>query len=361
MVNLREPRTALMTITVVLLLTGLLFIYATGSIVAMHDGKSQWYFLIRHSVNIAVGIVAFTLAYTIPLEWYRKYLLPLFALTIVLLLVVLLMPKINGARRWILLPGFQFQPSELAKFTMVLYMAHYLDKKESRLHDFVNGFLPASVIMGVIAGLIVIEPDFGTTMLLVFVVFSLYLVGGAQLKHLLSVAAFVAPIAISMVLFGYRKGRLLSFLDPWAVEKDVGYQLIQSLTAVSSGGFFGKGLGNSTQKLFFLPEAHTDFVYAIIAEELGFPGAFLILFLVIWFFLVVMKGVLLIEDRFKKLLVAGMAFILLYQSLIHIAVVIGLMPTKGITFPLVSYGGSAMVFSLFAVGIILRGLQEVYE
>jgi cell division protein FtsW len=175
------------------------------------------------------------------------------------------------------------------------------------------------------------------------------------------VLAFVAPILISSLLFGYRRARLLTFLDPWSDQFGSGYQLIQSLASVGSGGFFGKGIGNSTQKLFFLPEAHTDFIYAIIAEECGFIGAVLVLVLIIAFFRIAIQSALRQHSRYKKLLMIGITCSLFYQSAINVGVVLGMLPTKGITLPFISYGGSALMMSLFFLGVIMRGIEEENE
>lgn len=358
MIHFKDLRFQILASACLLIMVGLVFIYSTGSLQALRLEKSETFFFMKQFISVVVGFGVLFAAYNIPLDFYRKNVMLIFFVTFVLLVAVFFMPTVNGAKRWIPLPLFSFQPSELAKFTAVLYLAHYLDKKSDKMVDFMKGFLPATLLVGILAALIILEPDFGTTFIIVVVSFAMFLVGGARLRHILGMIGIVAPILISALLFGYRKGRLLSFLDPWGDRYGGGYQLIQSLAAVGSGGILGKGVGNSTQKLFFLPEAHTDFIYAIIAEETGFIGAGLLFLLVILFFRAAMKTAFGNENKFKKLLIFGISLMLFVQSFVHIFVVLGLLPTKGITLPFVSYGGSAMVFSLFCVGIILRSIEE---
>lgn len=358
MLNFRDNRVQLCILTFLLVLIGLMFVYSAGSLQAIRLQKGDLYFLMKQLVGCAIGIVALVVAYRIPLNFYRNHVTKIYFLTLILLIAVFFQPAANGAHRWIMLPVFSFQPSELAKFTVVLYLAHYLDKKYAKLADFWRGFVPASLMMGVLAALIFVEPDFGTTFLIVLVGFTLFVVGGMRPRYIISSVLFLLPILVASLLVGYRKGRLLMFLDPWQDRFGGGYQLVQSLSAVGSGGVFGKGVGNSTQKLFFLPEAHTDFIYAIIAEEMGMIGAVFVLVLIILFFRLVIKASLRHTDRYKRLLMIGLSCILFYQSMINIFVVIGLMPTKGITLPFISYGGSALMMSLFFVGILLRGMEE---
>ncbi len=268
--ELRDNRLLILVIISMLVMGGLIFILSAGSMQAISLGRQELYFFQKQMVSIIVGFFAMYTAYKVPLASWRKYVIPLYFITLILLVMVFFYRPINGAHRWLLLPGFSFQPSELAKFTLVLYLAHYLEKKEDMLKDFSKGFLPASILLGLIGALILSEPDFGTTFLMIAILLAMFLIGGASIKHIGGMLGFISPILIAGMMMGYRKARLLSFLDPWADQYRTGYQLIQSLAAVGSGKVFGKGIGNSSQKLHFLPEAHTDFIYAIIAEETGF-------------------------------------------------------------------------------------------
>jgi cell division protein FtsW len=224
--------------------------------------------------------------------------------------------------------------------------------------DFSRGFLPATIMVGTLAALIMLEPDFGTTVLISAVAVTLFIVGGAKGRHIVGILGFLLPLFIASLFLGYRRGRLLMFLDPWADRFGVGYQLVQSLSAVGSGGIHGKGIGNSTQKLFFLPEAHTDFVYAIISEETGLLGAIGVALAMVLFFRIAINAALRHTDRYKRLVLIGVSCMLFYQTIINVWVVLGVLPTKGITLPFISYGGSALMIALFFVGILLRGIEE---
>lgn len=362
MINIKDLRFQILATVALLIMIGLVFIYNTSAQQAIRLNKFELYFFIKQFVAIIIGFVGLIVAYKIPLSFYRKNVMVIFFITLLLLVIVLFMAPVNGSRRWFSIPFFSFQPSELAKFTVVLYLAHYLDKKNDKMLSFKTGFLPATLLVGLLASLIIIEPDFGTTMLIVVVAFAMFLIGGARLSHIFGIVGVVVPVLIAAMLAGeYRRNRLLNFLDPWEDQYGVGYQLIQSLLSVGSGGVFGKGLGNSTQKLSFLPESHTDFIYAIIAEETGLVGAIFVLIVILFLFRKMLQASFLNEDKFKKLLVFGLSLILFIQSSVHIFVVIGLLPTKGLTLPFISYGGSAIVMSLFLIGIILRSIEEANE
>jgi cell division protein FtsW len=358
MTNFKDARFQLIFLTFCLVMVGMTFVYSAGSLQALRLNKVDTYFLMKQLISFSMGLIALVIAYKTPLDFYRRNVVPIFFITLALLIAVFFQRPINGANRWILLPFFSFQPSEVAKFTVVLYLAHYLDKKYERMTDFTRGFLPAMIMVGSLTALILLEPDFGTTFLIMLVAFTLFIVGGMKTRHIVGLLAFVVPILMSSLLFGYRKGRLLVFLDPWADRFGSGYQLVQSLAAVGSGGFLGRGVGNSTQKLFFLPEAHTDFIYAIIAEEWGFIGAMLVLVAIIAFFRIAIKSALAHRDRYKKLLLMGLTCTIFYQSVINIGVVLGMLPTKGITLPFISYGGTALLTYMFFLGVILRGVEE---
>lgn len=361
MINIKDTRYLIILMMLSLLFVGLIFSFSTGSMQAMRLGKPEYYFFYKQFIASLIGFSLIILAYNIPLDFYRKMVVPIYFVTIILLLSVFMFKSLNGAHRWILLPGFSIQPSELAKFTCILYLAHYLEKKNDQITYFTKGFLPATVMLGMMASLILVEPDFGTTFLIIIVCLAMFFVGGASLKHLFGGVTLLIPIIVALIMMGYRKDRIIGFLDPWAHYETSGYQLIQSLVAVGSGGIFGKGLGDSSQKLFFLPDAHTDFVFAIISEELGFVGAAIIIGITVYLFSLCIKVSIRHDDRFKRILTFGLALLILLQALIHISVTIGLMPTKGITFPFVSYGGSALIFHMFSIGVILRSAKESLE
>ncbi|MGA1846317.1 putative lipid II flippase FtsW [Deferribacter abyssi] len=354
-----DERLFLFLMILFLLFVGCLYIYNVGAMQAQRLHKYEYYFVLRQFMAIVIGLVLMMIAYNLPLRVYRKILPLIYFATLFLLMVVFFFPAINGSHRWIKLPLINFQPSELAKFTSIVYLAHYLEKKSEKLSDFLRGFMPAMILLGVLAALILLEPDYGTSFLIMSVAITVMFIGGASLKHILGIVAFSIPPVIVLLFNGYHRERLLSFLDPWSYYYSSGYQLVQSLVAVGSGGMFGKGLGNSVQKLYFLPEAHTDFIYSIISEEFGFFGALIILFVMLSIFFEIKKIAMKCEDKYKRLLCLGVAIMFMYQSLLHIGVTLGLLPTKGIALPFVSYGGSSMMVSLFMIGIVFRCRKEL--
>ncbi|MGE4317611.1 MAG: putative lipid II flippase FtsW [Deferribacterales bacterium] len=356
--DIRDNRLKILIITSFLVILGLIFLLSSGTMVALSLGKQELYFFQKQLISVLVGCFIMYSAYRVPLNTWRKLTPVFYFATLIMLVTVFAYRPINGAHRWVLLPGFSLQPSELAKFTVILYLAHYLDKKEDKLKDFAKGFLPASIMLGLIGALILMEPDFGTTFLLITVLLAMFIIGGASIMHIGGVLGFIAPILIAGLMMGYRKARLLSFLDPLEDRYGVGYQLVQSLAAICSGGLFGKGLGNSSQKLHFLPEAHTDFIFAIISEETGLWGAFGIMILFGLLFYVLIKVAKSHEDKFKRLLTFGMAYTMIIQAILHVGVVSGALPTKGIGLPYMSYGGSSMIFALFMTGVLLRSAEE---
>lgn len=361
MQELRDNRLKILIITSILVMGGLIFILSAGSMQAIFLGRQELYFFQKQMVSVIVGFFALYTAYKIPLSVWRRYVPAFYFLTLVMLMTVFFYRPINGAHRWMLLPGFSFQPSELAKFTLVLYLSHYLVKKGERVKEFSTGFLPASLMLGLVGALILTEPDYGTTFLLIAVLFAMFMIGGASAKHMFGIILFIAPILAAGLMMGYRKARILSFLDPWADQYKTGYQLIQSLAAVGSGEVIGKGIGNSSQKLHFLPEAHTDFIFAIISEETGFLGAVFFIALFALLFYICTEVARMHTDKFKRLFTFGISFVLIIQAVLHIGVVTGALPTKGIGLPFVSYGGSSMIMSLFMVGVLIRSAEEAQE
>jgi cell division protein FtsW len=237
---------------------------------------------------------------------------------------------------------------------MVFYLAHSMSKKEANIQTFSIGVIPHLIVAGLMIGLLLLEPDFGTALILVIVLYLMLFMGGVKIHHLLATAAMALPLLVYvMVTAEYRLRRLMAFMDPWRDSASSGFQVVQSLIAFGSGQFFGRGLGESRQKLFYLPEAHTDFVFSVIGEELGLLGALLVLAL---FGVIVLRGLQLtgrIEEPFEQYLAFGLTVLLGLQALIHMGVVMGIMPAKGLVLPFISYGGSAMVVNLTEAGILL--------
>lgn len=359
---LRDERVSYLICLGLLVVVGIIFVYSTSAFQMASSSGDYLYIFKKHLLSIALGFALLVLAYKIPLNFYRRLVPVIFIATIGLLILPYFFAQVNGAHRWINLYVLNFQPSELAKFTIVLYLAHYLTKKEEKLQSFVSGFLPASILLGVMTSLILAEPDFGTTFIFAMLTISMFIVGGMKFSHVIGVISFAVPVLLTGLLsVQYRTERLLTFLDPWPYKNGVGWQLIQSLAAVGSGGVSGEGLGNSMQKLSYLPEAHNDFIFAIISEELGFIGAALFILVVFMMLKIGIDIAYRQTDKFRFLLTFGISFIIFLQSIMHIFVVLGLMPTKGITLPFVSYGGSSMMVFLFLVGVMLRASEENME
>jgi cell division protein FtsW len=348
----------LLFVTITLTLIGLVMIFSASAVVAGQKHHDSWYFVKRQLAWLTSGLMLLHVMSRVDYVWWKRLALPLLGLVLALLVMVLV-PSVgvmrHGARRWLDLRLISIQPAEIAKLLAVIYLAAYLAKKEDRLQHFSTGLLPPLLVIGLLSGLILLEPDLGTVVVLGLVTGGLLFVGGARLSHLSTLALSAVPIGLALVLSsGYRRQRLMAFLEPWRDASDTGFQITQSFLAFGSGGLFGVGLGEGKQKLFFLPEAHTDFVLALVGEELGFVGTGII---VLFFALFVIRGFQ-ISTRarmpFGRYLGIGITTLIGIQALINTCVVTGLLPTKGLTLPFVSYGGSSLVISLTGVGILLN-------
>ena len=342
---------------VALLALGMTMVLSTSYLYSQERYGDGTYFFRKQLIAMGAGGVALIASAMLPSTLYRRFAYPILAISFVVLLLVLV-PGIGvsrgGARRWIMFPGFAFQPSELAKLALVFYLARSMAKKEEMIRTFSVGVLPHLIVGGIFAGMLLLEPDFGTALILTMLVYLMLFMGGVRVHHLLSTGLMALPVLIyAMTQAEYRLRRLLTFLDPWSDPSGSGFHVIQSLIAFGSGQIWGRGLGESRQKLFYLPEAHTDFVYSVIGEELGLWGALMVLAL---FGIIIVRGLQLtarIEEPFDQYLAFGLTVLLGLQALIHMGVVMGLMPTKGLVLPFISYGGSAMVMNLTEAGILL--------
>jgi cell division protein FtsW len=346
-----------LVVTVVLALIGLVMVFSASAIVANNRFHDSTYFLKRQIGWLVVGFVILHVGSRIDYLTWRRLALPILGFS-ALLLVVVLIPSIGvsakGARRWLRFGQVSFQPAEMAKLAAVLYLAAYLAKKEARVAQLMTGFIPPLVIVGLLSGFILVEPDLGTAVVMILVALGLLYLGGARLTHLLSLIPFLAAIAaVAIWQSPYRLQRLMAFLDSSKDPTGAGFQMNQSLLAFGSGGLFGLGLGEGRQKLFFLPEGHTDFVLALVGEELGLVGTATILTL---FIILVLKGFRIAgraREPFGRYVAFGISLLFGLQVLINAGVVTGLLPTKGLTLPLVSYGGSSLLVSLLGIGMLL--------
>jgi len=350
----------LLIITITLALVGLVMVFSASAVVAGENKRLQdpWYFLKRQLVWLTFGLALLHVVSRIDYVWWKRLALPLLGV-IMALLVMVLIPSVGaaakGARRWLHLGPLSIQPVEMVKLITVIYLAAYLTKKEDRLQSFGDGLMPAVAVVGLISGLILVEPDLGTVVVIGVVTAGMLFLGGARVSHLLRLVP-VALIAVVVLIWvtPYRWGRLLTFLNPEKDPTGSGFQINQSFLAFGSGGLFGVGLGEGKQKLYFLPEAHTDFVLALIGEELGLIGTGIIVLLFAAFAIRGFQIAARARMPFGRYLGMGITLLIAIQALINSCVVTGLLPTKGLTLPFVSYGGSSLVMSLVGVGILLN-------
>ena len=354
---LRPMDRTVLVVTYMLALIGLIIMFSASGVMAETRYGDSTFFLKRQSLWLLLGLMA--------LHWVAqqdynmwKTLTPYGLVLTFVLLVLVLIPflgtQVNGARRWLRVAGFSMQPGEIAKLSIVLYLASFLVRKEQDLVTFSRGVLAPMAVVGTFAGLLLLEPDMGTAVVLTLLLFGLLFLGGTRIPHLLGMGTVLLAVAYTLIMQSdYRRRRLLNFLDPWQDPTDAGFQLTQSFVALGNGGLFGVGLGEGRQKLFFLPEAHADFVLALVGEELGFVGTGLLIGL---FAVLIVKGFKIAgqaPDAFGRHLAGGVTLLVGIQVLINMSVVSGLLPTKGLTLPFVSYGGSSLITSLVAMGILL--------
>lgn len=313
-------------------------------------------FFRKHLVSVGFGLCVMLLVSRIRLELLERWavvMLPLCMLALLLVLTPGIGVERGGARRWIALGGFSVQPSEFVKLGVVLFLARWISQRRDRMESFTNGIIPALVCVGICSALIMAQPDFGSTVIIGALALLMLYVGGARPLHIgglvmLGVVGIVAAIQVAP----YRMRRLLAFLDPFEHAQDGAWQLVQSLIAVGSGGVTGVGLGQSKQKMAFLPEAHTDFIFALVGEELGLIGALIVLTL---FVVVAVRGFRVAArhpDSFASLLAFGLTAVLILSAVVNIGVVVGLLPTKGLPLPFLSYGGSALLVTMIEVGVL---------
>ncbi|MFH1902457.1 MAG: putative lipid II flippase FtsW [Candidatus Omnitrophota bacterium] len=342
----------------VLALTGLGVVMVANATFVFAGQKygNPYLYLLRQTLWATFGFAAFIFAQKIQLKNLRRFSRSILLTALLLLVAVLLFGKeINNARRWLALGPFSFQPSEFFKIAVIIYLSDFLDRKSGKMRDPRLSFAPPGLLIGLGMVLVLKEPDLGTIILLAAVVILLYFTTGAPLKYL-SIMAVTVLVGGGLMIWlePFRRARLLAFLNPWRDTAGTSYHISQSLIGVGNGGLFGVGLGQGRQKLFYLPEGHTDFIFANIAEELGLFGS--TLFIALFFFLVHwgIQTAKRTPDRFQSLLAAGITALIGLQALLHIGVVISLLPTKGITLPFISYGGSSLLFTLFAAGLLVN-------
>jgi cell division protein FtsW len=351
-----KPDLLVFIAVIALLSIGLVMVFSASSVMGLADYGNPYHYVHRQSILALVGLVLMFILMRVDYHIFRPLALPGLLISFALLILVLFVGTgTGGATRWIRLPGFNLQPSEVAKLIMVNYVAVYLSHKRENTRKFFSGLLPILLFTGAQFALIMLEPDFGTGVALVFTVLVMLFAGGAHLGQLILVGLSSVPVLYYLVTMKeYRMRRLFAFWDPWADPTDTGWNVIQSLLAIGSGGLFGLGLGRSRQKFSYLPEHHTDFIFAILCEELGFIGGFAVVSL---FFIIAWRGLRIAmraPDLYGSLLAIGITSMLAFQAMLNIGVVSGSLPVTGIPLPFISHGGSSLLMSLAAVGILLN-------
>ena len=345
-------------VVTILLVTGVVMVLSASSVQSLKELGSSWSLFIRHLTWLTIGVVALVVTVSVDYRRWRTLALPMLAVSAGLLVLVLvpgLGLQVNGARSWIGVGSLTLQPSEIAKLALILFVAELLSRRSSAMADSRLTLRPVLVVAGAIALLVMLQPDLGTTMVLGALVLALLYVGGVPLMKLGATAALGGGVALFLALRKeYRRDRLLAFLDPGADPESIGYQISQSLTGVASGRLTGVGLGASRSKWGFLPNAHTDFIFAIIGEETGLIGALVVVTLFVAFAVLGVRAALHAPDRFGTLVAAGITAWVVSQALVNIGGVVGLLPITGLTLPFVSFGGTSLVVTMAATGILLN-------
>jgi len=352
------PDFMLFVVTLLLLAIGIIMVFSASYVVAKTRYADGFYFLKRQLLWALIGVVGMTTVMKIKYTKFKKWATPLFGLAVFLLILVLIPGvgiSVKGSTRWLGIGNLSFQPSEVAKLALVIFLAKNLSDQGEQIRNFFRGFLPQLLLVGVVCGLILVQPDLGTAVTIAGTSYLIFLVAGSRSSHLVGLALLgIALVGLAIYVAPYRMERFTAFLDPWADPLGSGFQTIQSLYAVGSGRLFGMGLGQGKQKFLYLPEQHTDFIYAVLSEELGFLGSSFVLIL---FFIFIWRGLKIAAkapDVFGALLAVGITVMIALQALINIGVVTGCLPVTGITLPLVSFGGSSLTLTLLGIGILLN-------
>lgn len=358
----RRPDWILLGAILALLTIGMVMVYSSSAVKGYVQYDDPYHFLKMEVIWVGLGLAALAVTMRLDLQMIERFAKPALITAIVLLIMVKIPGigrRVNGADRWIGLGPLSIQPSEVIKLAMVLVMAHLLAVQPYKIRSFRHGLLPILGLLGLIAGLIMLQPDLGTTLVIVGTSFFMMIAAGARVSHMLALGGTGLGLVIAAIAAApYRMRRITAFLDPWADPSGKGYQTIQALLALGPGGLFGLGLGQSKQKFLYLPENHTDFIFAMIGEELGFVGASIVVLL---FFLFAWRGFRVAmgaPDAFTGFLAVGVTAMVSIQAMINMGVVSGVLPVTGITLPFLSYGGTSLVFTMIGVGVLLNISRE---
>jgi cell division protein FtsW len=346
----------LFIVTLALVAVGIIMVFSASGVLAQERYNDQNFFLKRHVVYALMGLAGMLLVMNLDYNvWYAAR-WPLMIAAFTLLFTVLLIGRaVGGAVRWIDLGFFTVQPSEMAKFAVLVYLASLLKRKHAKIDSLKWVFMPALVVVGATAVLVLLGHDLGTPAVMLMTFLALLFIAGARTKHILGCAGLCTASFVAMVAVNEERcRRIIAFLDPWAHAQDEGFQLVQSFIGFGVGGVLGEGLGEGRQKLFYLPAAHTDFIYSVIGEELGLIGTCGIVALYVLFLCLGLRVALRAKDSFGSFLAAGITLMISFQALLNIAVVTGLAPTKGLTLPFISYGGNSLIISMISAGVLIN-------
>ena len=357
-VNPGPPDRLLLIVTFLLLAAGIVMIYSASAIRAQERFGDPSFFLKKQIVWAVLGLLAMGWTMRWDLKRLQRW-TPILLLASLFLLLLVLVPavgmKVNGARRWLRLAGQSFQPAEFAKLALILFLASYFARRQDRLDSFLDGFLPPLIMTGMMAGLVILQPNFGTAVVILCVAGMLFFVGGVRWSHLAATAAAAVPALLLLMLRSpHGRMRLLALMDPARVSAKATYQLDQSFYALGPGGLLGRGLGDSMQKLFFLPEPHTDFIFAIVGEEMGYVGTIVVVILFGLFLWRGTRAAVRAGDPYASFVAVGITGLVVGQAALNMGVVSGLLPTTGVPLPFLSFGGSSLVITLVSVGLLLN-------
>jgi len=352
------PDPFLLTVVLLILTIGVVMVTSAGYIIAAGKFGDGLFFTKKQGLAMLLGLGVMYLFSIVNPNFWRRAAFPLMGLSMILLALVFvpgLGVEMGGSRRWVRLPlGFYLQPSEIIKYALIMFIAGSLAKKGAGIKDFAVGFLPHVLVMGVVVFFILRQPDFGTAVILTIVGFLMLFIAGGRLQHLLGCAVLCLPFLLQVAVSApYRILRLKTYFDPWHDPMNSGFQIIQSLVAFGCGGFWGVGVGQGMQKLFYLPQPHTDFIFAVVGEELGLVG---VIFLILLFYLLICRGLVVAirsADNFQRYLAFGITSLIGLQAMVNMAVTMGMLPTKGLPLPLVSVGGTSLVMNLAGIGILM--------
>lgn len=355
---MKKERRNILVVSLVLLFIGLVTIYSSSYVWADYKFNNKYHYFIYQSIFLVIGMFVLYFIQKIDISYLKKH-INILLLIGILLLILVIVPGIgvvrNGSRSWFSLGPFSFQPSELIKIILFIYTAKYLEKYHQKINKIKDILLPLLCVLGTIILLIMLEPDFGSSMIIILSVLSMIFISGLKYKFFSYIGILGLIFIVLMIIFApYRLARIISFLNPWADPLGSGYQIIQSLYAIGPGGLFGHGLFNSRQKNFYLPEPQTDFIFSIFCEELGFIAAFIVIILFIFLFYNMYKVSIKQGNLFYKFLSFGIFASLAIQTAMNLSVVVGLVPVTGVTLPFFSYGGSSLLTTLISVGLILN-------